>query len=137
MEDERIWMPSEFPAATRATACWEGLAQKEETLREAECLDALETIWSAQHTLRAFYAFRDMNVRRQAALTRAGTSVERQVARSKFAEDKYRRVRHVLLSLRGLGEWEKKLRKLENANVVSMARADFDVDALLPLGEGH
>ncbi len=39
--------------------------------------------------------------------------------------------------MRGPGEWEKKLRKLENADVVSMAGADFDVDALLPLGEGH
>ncbi len=26
VEDERIWMPSEFLAAMRATACWDGLA---------------------------------------------------------------------------------------------------------------
>ncbi|PBK98415.1 hypothetical protein ARMGADRAFT_920358, partial [Armillaria gallica] len=43
----------------------------------------------------------------------------------------------VLLNLRGPGEWEKKLQWLENANMVSMARADFDVDTLLPLGERH
>ncbi|KAK0227247.1 hypothetical protein EDD85DRAFT_776868 [Armillaria nabsnona] len=115
VEDETIWMPSDFPAATQSSACWEGLAGKEEVLWEAECLDALEMIRSSQRTLRAFYVFCNMNVRGQVALTRAATTVERQVARSRFAENKYRR----------------------NANVVSMAGADFDVDTLLPLGEGH
>ncbi|KAK0183998.1 hypothetical protein F5146DRAFT_908764, partial [Armillaria mellea] len=83
----------------------------------AECLDALETVWSAQHTLYAFYTFCDMSVHGQAALTRVGTLVECQVVRSKFAGDKYCRACHALLSLKGPGEWEKKLHKLEDTDV--------------------
>lgn len=137
VEDEKIWMPSDFPPRLRTRACYAGLAAKEEELREAECLDGLEMIRNAQRTLRAFYAYRDQNIRGQAALTRAGSTVERQIERSKFAEEKYRRARKALLRLRGPGIWESRLRPLENADVVSMAGSDFDVDQLLPLGEGH
>ncbi|SJL18909.1 uncharacterized protein ARMOST_22511 [Armillaria ostoyae] len=137
VEDEKIWLPSDFSAGSRPKACYKGLAEKEEELREAECLDGLETIRNAQRTLRAFYAYRDQNIRGQAALTRAGSTVERQIERSKFAEEKYRRGREALLGLRGPGIWESRLRPLQNADVESMAGSDFEVDQLLPLGEGH
>ncbi len=83
VEDEKIWMPSDFPPRLRTRACYAGLAAKEEELREAECLDGLEMIRNTQRMLQAFYAYRDQNIRGQAALTRAGSTVERQIEHSK------------------------------------------------------
>ncbi len=44
VEYQKVWMPSDFPASQRAARCYQGLAEKEEVLQEAECFDGLETI---------------------------------------------------------------------------------------------
>ncbi len=137
VEDQKIRMLLDFAVDTRGSVCLAGLTAKEEELWEAECLDALEMICSAQRTLRLFYAHQDRNVRGQAALTWVASMINGQIARSLFAEDKYRRSRVVLLSLHGPGDWERRLQALEDSHVQSMAGADFEVDTLVPLGKGH
>ncbi|SJL02886.1 uncharacterized protein ARMOST_06227 [Armillaria ostoyae] len=62
MEDQKLWLPSDFDSDIWETSCQTGLPAIEESLCEAQCLDALESIWSSQQTMRAFLAFWNRNL---------------------------------------------------------------------------
>ncbi len=71
VEDETLWLPSKFDTEARTVSCREGLASIEESLHEAQCLNALESICSSQQTIHTFLAFRDRNLRGQVQITQA------------------------------------------------------------------
>ncbi|KAK0432107.1 hypothetical protein EV421DRAFT_1719756, partial [Armillaria borealis] len=137
VEDQKLWMPSDFEADMRGESCRVGLSGTEESLRVAQCLDALETIRSSQRTIRSFLAFRNRNLWGQAQMTRAAATVQRQMVRSHFAVEKYNRARVALFSLRGPGDWESRLRILKPEDVQSFQGSDFNPDVLMAVGEGR
>lgn len=128
IENEKIWFPSDLPKPVRMRGCFSGLVAMEDSLREAQCRDALERIRCLERAKLAMVQFRHNNIRGQKQLTRSKSSFEVLQDRTKRAVAKYRRAREALLALRGPGEWESMLRLLKDADVCSPGNHEFDIE---------
>ncbi|KAF8988610.1 hypothetical protein BDZ89DRAFT_932760, partial [Hymenopellis radicata] len=112
-EEEKLWLPSELDEEERKEGCAKGLADMEDVLHYAQCLDALDTIRRMQTAKCTIIAFRKIN---------------RLEAKSTLAVAKYRAARAALMELRGPGEWEKLLKPLLNADVKALDGMSFDTE---------
>ncbi|KAF9035679.1 hypothetical protein BDZ89DRAFT_1130296 [Hymenopellis radicata] len=117
VEDQKLWLPSDFTADRRSNACLGDIASKEAEIRKGQCYDALETLRDCERALRNMSSIHTIEARRN------------------FAADKYRRCRRALEQLEPGGPWTIELRPLRTADVMNMAGGGFDIDVLLPLGQ--
>ncbi|KAF9030039.1 hypothetical protein BDZ89DRAFT_950058 [Hymenopellis radicata] len=137
VEDQKLWLPSDFPAGeVRDAGCTKDIVNQEILLRIALCHDALEAIRDSERTLRALFVYRTHDTVGQGARTRAQTTIATQRARSSFAVDKYRRCRRALEKLAPQGSWAIELRPLLDADVANMNGSHFSIDVLMPVGQG-
>ncbi|KAF9016354.1 hypothetical protein BDZ89DRAFT_918554, partial [Hymenopellis radicata] len=123
VEDQKLWMPSDFDANVRQTVCSPGFPAKEKELRITQCNDALHAMRDCERGLRTYAAFRRDETDGQAVLTRSQSSIKTIEARRDFNADKYRHCRRAL-------------ERLIRADVNNMTGGGFDIDVLMPLGEG-
>lgn len=136
VEDEKLWLPSDFSLATRMAACALGLPEREIELRISQCHDALWTIREEEREIRRLTRRRRSEVEGQKALTRAQTVIDNAAKRCRFAMEKYRRCRRALERLDPNGSWQLTLRQLREEDVSNMLGASFDVDVLFAIGAG-
>lgn len=137
VEDKKLWLPSDFAPTERVTACTAEVAEVEVEYRMTQLRDELEEVRDSQRVIRAYYAFSQKNLLGQAQRTRASAFIEGQNERCKAAQERYAWCRRALASLKGTDEsWADEFKVLTPADCVSMAGADFEPDALLPLGQG-
>ncbi|KAF9037328.1 hypothetical protein BDZ89DRAFT_1220764 [Hymenopellis radicata] len=136
VEDQKLWMPSHFDANVRETACLPGFSAKEKELRITQCNDALHGLRDCERGLRTYAAFRRDETDGQGVLTRAQSAIKTIEARRDFNANKYRRCRRALERLDPGGVWSIELRPLRQCDVTNMAGGGFDIDVLMPLGEG-
>ncbi|KAF9032545.1 hypothetical protein BDZ89DRAFT_948234 [Hymenopellis radicata] len=136
VEDQKLWMPSDFDANIRQTVCSPGFPAKEKELRITQCNDALHAMRDCERGLRTYAAFRRDETDGQAVLTRSQSSIKTIEARRDFNADKYRHCRRALERLDPGGAWSVELRPLRQADVNNMTGGGFDIDVLMPLGEG-
>jgi hypothetical protein len=118
-ESIRLFLPSDVTDELgRWAACAVGLPEVEESLHEAEALDALEDLRQGLRTRTMTNRFRIRNSTGQRALTR-GQGILRQIAvRIHKAKLRYRYARNALVRLRGhTGGWEKRLKVLREEDV--------------------
>lgn len=106
VEHERLWMPSSLTLLQQSEGCKSSVDLIEEQLREAQCLDALDTIRGIARSQRASWAYRDANMQGQVHMTHAASFMECLQRRLDSAVTKYRAA---LLGLQGTGDWEKTL----------------------------
>lgn len=128
VETEALILPSSLLPDVRRTGCAEGLAAKEEKLREAQCYDALETVRTMQRTQRSLKAFRNRNLRGQRQTGRSFATILRLQGKSTLAAEKYHTARAALLALRGPGIWENTLRVLKAEDIRALDSEIFDID---------
>lgn len=137
VEDEILWLPSDFSEMERARACSAGLADIEIDHRISQMRDALEAVRSSQMIIHAYHVYRKKNVRGQHALTRAASFVENQTAQTDQARIRYGFCREALARLKGSDlAWQNELQVLLPSHCVSLQGAEFDTETLLPLGQG-
>ncbi|KAJ7816808.1 hypothetical protein B0H13DRAFT_1923357 [Mycena leptocephala] len=100
-EDIKLWLPSDLPAAVRRTACMRGIPEAEAKLRNAQCVDALDTLRSRLHTQKHLITWRDSGSVGQRAATRSATLIGRVGDRISRVAAKYRGARTALIALKG------------------------------------
>ncbi|KAL1947382.1 hypothetical protein VTO73DRAFT_14343 [Trametes versicolor] len=119
-EHYAIFLPSDLPAATRTSACVQGLSQIEDDLQYADACEALDDL---RHNLRVRSSYNKdkiKNVTGQVPQTRAR---EKQAAVDDAvdaAKRRYRVARRALEMLRPSGDWESALRPLLDSDVVGL-----------------
>lgn len=133
IEGEPLFLPSALDARRRIDGCYKDMADREAQLRQAQCYDALEAIRAIQRTKRSIRAFRQKNLRGQAATTRTLQVLERLDAKTTLAVGKYRTAREALLVLRGPGAWQTDLRLLTDSDIRALDSQIFDID--IPLAK--
>lgn len=137
VEDEVLWLPSDFAEAERPRACSIRLPDIEVEHHISQMRDALESIRSSQIVIHAYHVYRKKNVRGQHALTRAATFVDHQTALCNHARIRYTFCWAALARLKGNDlSWESEHRELLPSHCVALQGAEFDTDTLLPLGQG-
>ncbi|KAF9021224.1 hypothetical protein BDZ89DRAFT_1138143 [Hymenopellis radicata] len=137
VEDQELYLPSAFSAARRSRVCIGDIAKKEAEIRKGQCHDALHAMRDCERALRTLASYRRDETDGQGVRTRAQTSISTIEARRNYNADKYRRCRRALERLEPGGSWSVELRPLRDADVANMAGGTFDVDVLLPLGQGE
>ncbi len=78
---------------------FQGVKKIEEKLRDVQCLDALDTLWSIGQAKHETFVYRDVNMHGQAHQTRAVSFVEHLERKMQEAAEKYRTVRIALMGL--------------------------------------
>ncbi|KAJ6464246.1 hypothetical protein C8R47DRAFT_992084 [Mycena vitilis] len=117
-EATRLFMPSEIASATvRVGVCAIGLPEIERRLRVAEAEEALEGVRQGLRTRTMTNRFRLRNYTGQGMMTK-GQGVLRLInVRIHVAKLRYRYARSALLVLQGHGDWEERLRVLNDDDV--------------------
>lgn len=117
-EATRLFMPSEIQSAgLRGKVCAIGLAEVEARMRAAEAGDALEQVRHGLRTRTLTNRFRLRNYTGQGMMTK-GQGILRQInIKIHIAKLRYRYSRSALLTLRGHGDWEERLRVLKDEDV--------------------
>ncbi|KIY62549.1 hypothetical protein CYLTODRAFT_458896 [Cylindrobasidium torrendii FP15055 ss-10] len=129
IETETVYLPSSLSSSKRANGCADGLVEKEDAMREAQCFAALEEIRSIQRGARQLATFRKANIRGTLASGRSFDAQKRMAALTKKAVETYRAGRQALLRIRGHGSWETVLQVLdEKRDVKSIASDIFATD---------
>lgn len=128
IEHECLLLPLALTPAQRTEGCQSELSQIEEKLREAQCIDALETLCGLICMKRDTYRYQDSNMRGQLHMTHAAGFVDCLQHRLDSTVVKYWASREALLSLRGFGPWEKKLQVLKDSDIDCMDGVVFSID---------
>ncbi len=128
IEHKCLFLPSALTPAQRIEGCRSELLQIEEKLREAQCMDMLETLRGLIRTKRDVYRYRDGNMRGQVHMTRAAGFMDHLQHWLDSMVAKYWASHAVLVSLRGFGPWEKKLQVLKDSDIDCMEGAVFSID---------
>ncbi|KAJ7027466.1 hypothetical protein C8F04DRAFT_965213 [Mycena alexandri] len=117
-EETRLFMPSDISSrANREKACAPGLDGVEARLRVGEAGEALDGLRGGLRIRTATTRFKVRNWSGQRALTR-GQGILRSVSlKIHGSKIRYRYARQVLLKLKGHGDWEKKLKVLDEEDV--------------------
>ncbi|KAF9017023.1 hypothetical protein BDZ89DRAFT_933846, partial [Hymenopellis radicata] len=137
VEDQKLWLPSDFSADKRSTACLGDIAKKEAEIRKGQCHDALQAMRDCERALRTLAMYRRDETDGQGVRTRAQTSINTIEARRNYNADRYRCCRRALERLEPGGSWRVELRPLREADVTNMTGGSFDIDVLLPMGQGE
>ncbi|PPQ77173.1 hypothetical protein CVT26_008093 [Gymnopilus dilepis] len=127
-EDVTIWLPSLIPQSRRPHICYDGLAEVEERLREAQCTDSLRKLRRILRVKSRMIHFKNKNVRGQREGTRSRSVIDRVHLKARNAADRYRACREAKLALSGPGKWEENFRVLDNSDI----RGYQDPDRLRP-----
>lgn len=117
IEDCKLYMPSELPVSERRRYCSDDLLKMEERLSEGDAFDALERLLHHLRTRSFINRFKVANITGQVRNTRARDTQSRIDDKVQEAASHYRRARQALLTLRGPGEWENRLRELQPSDV--------------------
>jgi hypothetical protein len=117
VEREKLWFPSKLSNEERSEGRLDTLSQLEVQLRQAQCLDALDTIRSIERAKIAVVSYRNKNSRGQTANTRIQTVFSTLARRSKLAAHRYRRARIALLAIVGDGAWTLKFKELHDTDI--------------------
>ncbi|KAJ7860607.1 hypothetical protein B0H14DRAFT_3084801 [Mycena olivaceomarginata] len=124
-EVSRLFMPSEIAdPRSRERVCAMGLPTLEARLREAEATEALESVRAGlrTHTMTNRYKLR--NYTGQGLMTK-GQGILRQInIRIHIAKLRYRYSRAALVALRGHGDWEERLRMLNDDDIPGVASGE-------------
>jgi hypothetical protein len=117
-EAMQLFMPSEIGSAvTRKNICAIGLPEIEARLRQGEAQDALEEVREGLRTRTMTNRYKLRHYTGQGLMTR-GQGMLRQInVKIHIAKLPYRYSRAALLEVRGHGDWEERLRILEDDNV--------------------
>ncbi|KAF8999471.1 hypothetical protein BDZ89DRAFT_1051273 [Hymenopellis radicata] len=137
VEDQTLWLPSDFSSERRSAVCLGDIAKKEAEIRKGQCYDALQAMRDCERALRTLASYRRDETDGQGVRTRAQTSIETIEARRNYNADRYRRCRRALERLDPGGSWGIELRPLKDADITNMAGGSFDIDVLLPMGQGE
>lgn len=121
-----LWLPSSVATEDRESVCIEGLAEKEERLREAQCHDALEKIRALQRAKSHLITFKRRNISGQRKNTRARSSLEALDDKIDLNAQRYKDAHNALYALRGPGDWTKTLRTLKSSDLVPPVAFDID-----------
>ncbi|KAF9471895.1 hypothetical protein BDN70DRAFT_819429 [Pholiota conissans] len=116
-EDVDLFLPSQIPESHRSSVCVGRLSALEGRYREAQCLDALDTLRQTLRIKTRMIQFKNKNVRGQAQSTRSRSIIDRVHRRALVSVEKYRVARAAKLRLSGPGSWEDTLRPLLNSDV--------------------
>ncbi|PPQ99631.1 hypothetical protein CVT26_009186 [Gymnopilus dilepis] len=127
-EDVVIWLPSLIPSSRRSQVCMDGLAEIEERLRDAQCMDSLQKLRRILRVKSRLIHFKNKNVRGQRDGTRSRSVIDRVHLKARNAADRYRACRAAKLALAGPGKWEDTFRVLDNRDI----RGYQDPDRLRP-----
>ncbi|PBK81201.1 hypothetical protein ARMGADRAFT_1048862 [Armillaria gallica] len=125
VEHMHLWLPSALTAEQQALGCKGNIVKIEEDLREAQCFDTLDTIRGVSCTKRDLYSFWDKNIWGQVWMTHAAAFMMGLTHKLEVGAAKYRVAQVALLALRGLGEWEERLRVLQASDIRTMDGAVF------------
>ncbi|KAL1658094.1 hypothetical protein GGF50DRAFT_67967, partial [Schizophyllum commune] len=117
VENMRLFMPSELAASTREAVCAPGVSDTEVALRRAEAEECLEDLRRTLHVRTTTDQFRQANMRYIGAATRARAAFDKIAKRIHILKSRYRFARNCLLRLLGHGDWENRLRVLEDQDV--------------------
>jgi hypothetical protein len=128
MEDEKLWLPSDLLSVERVEGCVEGLATKEDALRFAQCLDALERIRTLEQSKLSLAAFCNFNIYGQIGTARAQSEFSSINNKVFLAAERYRHARHALLSLHGHGVWESRLCVLKQVDIRGSSTDETSID---------
>ncbi|KAJ7438439.1 hypothetical protein B0H11DRAFT_1752754, partial [Mycena galericulata] len=112
-EKEKLFLPSDFDAATRASTGMKDLAAVEYELRVGQAHDALADVRIAIKTFNFNLAFKIAQLQGQSASTRAHNFLRILANDRILAADEYRRARGALIRL-GLNDADSELRPLVN-----------------------
>ncbi|KAF4579925.1 hypothetical protein EYR36_001745 [Pleurotus pulmonarius] len=128
-EATALWLPSSLEPSIRRSGCIEGLAEKEELLRAAQCCDALESIRLNQRAKQHVVVFKKKGAPGQRNGTRARSSFDRLDAKISQAVQKYRAAHSALLKLRGEGPWQREFPYLRDHDICPPPAFDIDGDS--------
>ncbi|PBK94556.1 hypothetical protein ARMGADRAFT_1029626 [Armillaria gallica] len=128
VESKRLLLPSDIPLLLRMERCKGDVMNVEEQLCEVQCLDALDVLRGIIRAQWDSYVYHDVNMRGQVHMTWVAAFMEHLQRRLESAAAKYRVARVALLSLRGPGAWESKLRVLTQVDMTNMEGAVFTID---------
>ncbi|KAJ7888386.1 hypothetical protein B0H14DRAFT_3081962 [Mycena olivaceomarginata] len=117
-EVTRLFMPSEIAdPRSRERVCAMGLPTLEARLREAEAAEALESVRVGLRTRTMTNRYKLRNYTGQGLMTK-GQGILRQInIRIHIAKLRYRYSRAALVALRGHGDWEERLRMLDDDDI--------------------
>ena len=112
-----LHLPSSLSSEKRPSVCVSGLAEVEDRLRFAQACEALTEL-RCQLTKRTYASrYRTANISSQTHYTRFRELQDQTESKIKAACSRYRLARTGLVSLRGRGDWEKKLQELRPEDV--------------------
>ncbi|KAF4566596.1 hypothetical protein EYR36_012027 [Pleurotus pulmonarius] len=145
VEQVKLWLPSALDTRVRQAGCIQGLAVKEELLREAQCYDALKSIRLNQRAKRHVIIHKKKSAPGQRNGTRARSSFDRLDSKINQAVQKYRAAHTALRRLRANSEWCASLPTLRDQDICPPPAFDIDnsgsvrsmKEAATRLGEGH
>ncbi|SJL11269.1 uncharacterized protein ARMOST_17663 [Armillaria ostoyae] len=123
-----LWLSSSLTVVEHVQDCHKRVDVIETQLWEAQCLDGLDTIRDIARTQHESYTYHDRNMHSQAHMTHVIEWMMRLDRHLDAAVAKYRVVCKALLSLRGPGEWENKLKVLHDKDISSMEGAVFTIN---------
>jgi hypothetical protein len=112
-----LHLPSSLPSDKRVSICVPSLVEIEDRLRFAQACEALTDL-RCQLTKRTYASrYRTANISSQSHYTRFRELQEQTDSKIKAACSRYRAARSGLVHLRGKGDWEQKLRKLNPEDI--------------------
>ncbi|KAL1658134.1 hypothetical protein GGF50DRAFT_67861 [Schizophyllum commune] len=117
VENMRLFMPSELSTSVREAVCAPGVAATETAFRKAEAEECLEDLRRALHVRTTTDQFRQANMRFIGAATRARAAFDKIAKRVHILKIRYRFARNCLVCLLGHGDWELRLRVLQDQDV--------------------
>ena len=120
-EDQVLFLPHQLDM-NDLDQCTAGLPEIEERLRDAQLRDALDKLRVQLHVKSRIMAFKDRNIRHQKYNLRARKQLDTNDAKIKVFTEKYRAAWLAKLALAGEGDWMKTWRKLENADIQTLAK---------------
>ncbi len=127
LEDDKLWFPSDLTPTLHSVSCNPGLEQKEDLLQEAQCWNALASIWSLMRAEVAVYDFHNANLQGQKALGWAADVLDAWKEKWLLAVAKYQRSCKALLALRGAGLWAQELCELHKKDMSTMYGVVLDI----------
>ena len=116
-DDIGLWLPSQIPRSAHSRVCSNKLSAIEDKLCTAQCYDALNNL---QHVLKIkshLILFKNKNVRGQREGNRSRAVIDHVRDRARVAAEKYRAAHVAKLHLVGVGDWEKVLKVLADADI--------------------
>ncbi|KAK6977461.1 hypothetical protein R3P38DRAFT_3237208 [Favolaschia claudopus] len=116
-EKTPLMLPSALSAAERDAGCIGGVQLVENSIRDAQCSEALMRLRNQLHIKSRFFTYKELHVRNQGANTRARNLVARNESKILLHSEKYQAAWNALRALNGgMAGW----RKLRREDVRAM-----------------